>query len=593
MPIINGRSNVKFDAVIRTDKANALLAFIISSYNARNHSSPKEKIKKSLKSYFDVFKENGSGTFGGNIEELDKQFSRNYTMGLEMGIWIDSELHLSDLAKKVACFKITVKDYISIVFLNLFTYFNVNGKIVYHHYLLNIFDEILKNNVDIHNIPKEIISNTLPKGENDKNNEQTNLLINYLISTNYFVLKEKNTLSFTGHTKDDLYKIRKQCNLESQNFIAEEAMENAKDKRWYADYITQTSDKSKINLLNNKAEETIGIPHNLIFFGAPGTGKSYQISELIKKTYPNFEEESSEESQFVYRTTLHPEYGYNDFVGQVMPVSKKDGFDYEFYPGVFTRSLEKAIAFETLKKPVFLILEELSRANVAAVFGDLFQLLDRKDGKSEYKISNSLIATYVYHLGNEEINDFDSQSVNKKIYLPKNFYILCTVNTSDQNVFVMDTAFKRRFEWEPVLTNPIRDSRSGEFLNNPMVKIDGISIFWCEFFPILNEYIVHDMELNEDKQVGQFFLNFDNKKDSAQVQKIIQNKLLQYLWEDIESVSFNKKMFNNISSFTELYTKFGKEKILKEDLYFKLKKASNNSVDDEEYNQEFKNERSE
>ncbi|MGI1769192.1 hypothetical protein ACRPMC_10020, partial [Streptococcus uberis] len=115
-------------------------------------------------------------------------------------------------------------------------------------------------------------------------------------------------------------------------------------------------------------------------------GKSYNVSKLVKEYYPDFENEENEQSQFVFRTTLHPEYTYSDFVGQIMPVTKDDKIDYDFIPGVFTRALEKAISFEQTNQKVFLILEELSRANVASVFGDLFQLLDRKNGKSEYPI---------------------------------------------------------------------------------------------------------------------------------------------------------------------------------------------------------------
>ncbi|MCK1160274.1 hypothetical protein MXZ23_08540 [Streptococcus uberis] len=100
MPIIDGRSNVKFDAVIRTAKADALMSFISASYNAKSEENPKEKIITTLKPFFDLFRESGSGAYGSGITNIDAQFSRNYTMGMEMGIWIDSQLHLNELAKK-------------------------------------------------------------------------------------------------------------------------------------------------------------------------------------------------------------------------------------------------------------------------------------------------------------------------------------------------------------------------------------------------------------------------------------------------------------------------------------------------------------
>ncbi|WP_249628815.1 AAA family ATPase [Streptococcus uberis] len=330
----------------------------------------------------------------------------------------------------------------------------------------------------------------------------------------------------------------------------------------------------------NKTE----ISHNQIFSGAPGTGKSYNVSKLVKEYYPDFENEENEQSQFVFRTTLHPEYTYSDFVGQIMPVTKDDKIDYDFIPGVFTRALEKAISFEQTNQKVFLILEELSRANVASVFGDLFQLLDRKNGKSEYPISNSLIAKEVFHSGplkNEDgsINKENEKLQNKKIYLPSNLYILCTVNTSDQNVFVMDTAFKRRFDWIPVLTDPVKNLKTGDYINNPEITIDGVKLKWCEFYPILNNYITSKMGLSEDKQIGQFFIKFDDNSSTEVVQTLLKNKLLQYLWDDVENAAYSKKLFEGITSFSELYKKFGVTQIFNAELITELNNIKNSDIE--------------
>lgn len=322
-------------------------------------------------------------------------------------------------------------------------------------------------------------------------------------------------------------------------------------------------DDDNIDTIASNLDEQSIVGNNIIYYGAPGTGKSWRVTQEIKKSYPNFETESSQEAQFVFRTTLHPEYTYSDFIGQILPVTQKDEIKYEFTPGVFTRALEKAISLEQQNQPVYLVLEELSRANVAAVLGDLFQLLDRKDGVSEYSISNPIIAKHIYHAGDEKNQDGsfnikEQELINKKIYLPKNLFILGTVNTNDQNVFVMDTAFKRRFEWEYVSTKPV--SKNGAYLNNPCLDIGGgFLVEWTVFYQKLNLYITKNMMLGEDKQVGQFFLKFDDINDKTANLKQLQNKLLQYLWDDIEKAAFNKTLFDNIDNYADLYEKFGKK----------------------------------
>lgn len=325
---------------------------------------------------------------------------------------------------------------------------------------------------------------------------------------------------------------------------------------------------------NDSEEEIVDadiLPYNRIYFGAPGTGKSYKVSQLIKSVYPNFEKEDDEQSAYVFRTTLHPEYTYSDFVGQIMPVEKDNGFDYSFTPGVFTRALKKALS-ENLAvengtreepKKVFLVLEELSRANVAAVFGDLFQLLDRDNkGESEYSISNALISKQVNIItdhtqeANEDKVGMDGNE-DKKIFLPSNLIILATVNTNDQNVFAMDTAFKRRFEWEYVSIDPVSDKDG--LLNNEMISIPSESglkdVEWCDFYPALNEYITSNMGLSEDKQIGQFFIKLTQDNNERNQTQVL-NKLLQYLWEDIEGMAIDTHLFNieEIKSFGKLYS---------------------------------------
>ena len=143
----------------------------------------------------------------------------------------------------------------------------------------------------------------------------------------------------------------------------------------------------------------------------------------------------------IYRTTFYLEYTYSDFVGQLMPHVEGDNVTYISVPGPFTLALERA--YIEANEMVYLIIEEINRGNSAAIFGDLFQLLDRLKenngqficGDSEYPINNVFIEDYlakknVTYKGN-------------KIYIPHNLTILATMNTSDQNIFPLDTAFKR------------------------------------------------------------------------------------------------------------------------------------------------------
>lgn len=298
---------------------------------------------------------------------------------------------------------------------------------------------------------------------------------------------------------------------------------------------------------------------NRIYFGAPGTGKSYNIEQFIKENgIADYSDKV--DCPNVYRATLHPEFTYTDFVGQVMPVVtpiNEDGsntkIEYKFSPQVFTNALK--YAFKNQGEPVFLILEEMSRANVAAVFGDLFQLLDRDNkGESEYRIDNLIISKEIW-----------GEKSTRKIYLPRNFFIIGTVNTNDQNVFVMDTAFKRRFEFEYVDANEIAKDEAGVVLNNFKFRFSNngeaeLEIDWIELYTTLNQFITGKGEtglgLSEDKQLGQFFIKF-RKNDEEYNYNQFTGKLLEYLWNDVQKVSYsNVSIFKQeLSNFSMAYRK--------------------------------------
>lgn len=296
-----------------------------------------------------------------------------------------------------------------------------------------------------------------------------------------------------------------------------------------------------------------------IYFGAPGTGKSYTIDTNII---------AGVSDDYVFRVTFYPDFSYNDFIGQLLPKvipspvpGGSSTITYDFQKGIFTQALEKA--YENTANDVYLIIEEMSRGDCAAIFGDIFQLLDREKngvnrGYSKYFINNELIA-----------KDIIAFSTSSKVKLPPNLHILGTVNTSDQNVYVMDTAFKRRFEWEYVSPDPVIESAPGVtpviYKNNVLLSInDGTSlraIQWVDLYQKLNKFIADDryLGLGEDKQLGPFFIDFDTTASAVTHKNQIKNKLLHYLWSDVHKASFKSdiRLFkDDLGTFAELYQAF-------------------------------------
>ena len=290
-------------------------------------------------------------------------------------------------------------------------------------------------------------------------------------------------------------------------------------------------------------------PLQIMLYGAPGTGKSYSISFLIRQSYPSFNE--CDDNPYVFRTTIYRDYSYFDFVGNIMPVTKDGKISYEFVPGIFTTALFAALRNQDSGIDVYLILEEMSRGDIASIFGDIFQLLDRDDtGKSMYGINNKSI--YEYLILNGAIKP------GYKIVIPKNLHIIGTVNTSDQNVNVIDTAFKRRFDFKYVGVEPIKSDTNG-YVNNFSINFTSDNQYeWVKLYQAINHVIINDLGLAEDKQLGPFFLKDKGNDDLNRDQ--VANKLLHYLWQDVERVSYTSgSLFaDGITSFSQLYYAFEK-----------------------------------
>lgn len=274
-----------------------------------------------------------------------------------------------------------------------------------------------------------------------------------------------------------------------------------------------------------------------IFYGAPGTGKSHEVKKQTRELLANGDEVDLPN---VFRTTFHPDTDYASFVGCYKPTMKptsKEGktltgkdeeIVYEFVPQVFTDAY--VYAYNNSDQPTYLVIEEINRGNCAQIFGDLFQLLDRKNGKSEYKIkADNDLAQYL-----REQLGADSEGIKDgKLCLPANLHILATMNTSDQSLFPMDSAFKRRWDWEYVPINYSTDVQSGAF----EITIGDKAYSWVDFIKQVNEKIF-DLTQSEDKQMGNFFIKHSINEDG------FKSKVMFYLWyEVLRDETENNKYF--------------------------------------------------
>ena len=272
--------------------------------------------------------------------------------------------------------------------------------------------------------------------------------------------------------------------------------------------------------VNNKVS---CLPLQQIFYGAPGTGKSCGIKKaLAGNNVPN---------ENIFRTTFHPDSDYSTFVGAYKPTMEvvphyesstgaqieEKRIAYNFIPQAFLNAYVRAYQTD---ENVYLVIEEINRGNCAQIFGDLFQLLDRgDDGRSDYSIkADTDIKTYL-----ETALGGESEGIkNGELCLPSNLYILATMNTSDQSLFPIDSAFKRRWEWEYV---PIRNEEKGW-----VIAADGKEWDWWEFLNAVNEKIGSITD-SEDKKLGYYFVKpADGHTITA---KTFVGKVLFYLWNDV------------------------------------------------------------
>lgn len=304
---------------------------------------------------------------------------------------------------------------------------------------------------------------------------------------------------------------------------------------------------------------------NVLLYGVPGVGKSHEIQTKY-----------CDDPERMERVVFHPDYTYSDFVGQILPKVENDKLKYEFTAGPFTTLLAKA--WNNPGKEYYLVIEEINRGNAPAIFGEIFQLLDRKTedshrydpseyGESEYPITNSDIATAVF--GDPE----------EKIRIPSNMWILATMNTADQNVFTLDTAFQRRWKLHHMKNDVMSAGHS-------KTKIEGSEIEWGTFASVINEMVTDyslEMMSSEDKRLGAYFV----KKNELSEEEFPE-KVLKYLWDDAfkmkKDAVFDDK-FKSLETIIETYELSEPDKlksVLRLEVYQKmLSKLKNNTKDEE------------
>lgn len=320
------------------------------------------------------------------------------------------------------------------------------------------------------------------------------------------------------------------------------ANENKKSYQEYMD-IDECDDKSEMKaeeahmpiVFNTKIDEKLKKQYerNRILFGAPGTGKSFELKKDSKEIMEGT-------TGYYERVTFHPDYSYSQFVGTYKPVmGDNDDIRYDFVPGPFMRVYAEALknARTDNPQPYLLLIEEINRAKVAAVFGDVFQLLDRDDdGISEYEIQAS--EDIQKYLAKPEVLGGNPADY-KRIRIPNNMFIWATMNSADQGVFPMDTAFKRRWNFEYLGINKNEEKISG----TGKIKIAGREepIEWNRLRKAINNKMSSDkFKVNEDKLMGPFFLSTkliasDETGmiiDTAKFIEAFKSKVIMYLYED-------------------------------------------------------------
>lgn len=278
----------------------------------------------------------------------------------------------------------------------------------------------------------------------------------------------------------------------------------------------------------------------VIYFGAPGTGKSHAVDKILRTEAPKRS----------IRTTFHPDTDYSSFVGCFKPTMRNGNIEYAFTAQAFINAYVGA--WSDITHPFYLVIEEINRGNCAQIFGDIFQLLDRNQtGESSYSIKpdtdlQSYIADKLSLIPNipEEIRS------GNEMRLPSNLFIYATMNTSDQSLFPIDSAFKRRWDWKYTAIKPAD--------NDHLLVVDNTRYSWTSFIKNVNAKI-YDLTKSEDKQLGYWFIKPD--ENNSIDWELFVSKALFYIWNDIvkdyASMEKEDSPFGKKFSFTTFFDEDG------------------------------------
>lgn len=278
----------------------------------------------------------------------------------------------------------------------------------------------------------------------------------------------------------------------------------------------------------------------VIYYGAPGTGKSNEVKRITNE----------KAKKRTIRTTFHPDTDYSSFVGCYKPKMVGDRIEYRFVPQAFARAYVNA--WKDLSKPYYLVIEEINRGNCAQIFGDIFQLLDREiTGESTYSIQpDTDLQAYIQSELSEIPNIPFEIAHGDEMSLPANFYIYATMNTSDQSLFPIDSAFKRRWDMRYTAI------KSGE--KDHILIVNDIQFSWSSFIEKINKEIFR-LTKSEDKQLGYWFIKPD---DNGIINwELFVSKALFYIWNDVVKdyvvMENEKSPFNKRFAFTTFFNANG------------------------------------
>lgn len=417
--------------------------------------------------------------------------------------------------------------------------------------------------------------NALKKGYKEflKSREDPKLSENTCAAYSSFALTNRTLATLKGFDTFDIYDISEPSELEAiitqlkgdSEYCSLDKNRNQRNAlRYYSDYL-KSLDLTDAPIESTQAQSSIH-SHQVIYFGAPGTGKSYTVKVKLKEAHVAKEN--------IFRTIFHPDSDYASFVGCYKPVMEGNEIKYEFTPQAFTDAYVQAWKNKAANLRVSLVIEEINRGNCAQIFGDLFQLLDRQnDGSSTYGIkADKDLAHYL----EKELGQDHEGIKGGVLRLPPNLYIMATMNTSDQSLFPMDSAFKRRWDWAYVPIDYSEDVDSGKFT----ITIDGKEYSWVTFLEEVNKRIL-EVTHSEDKQMGNFFIKGSVGEDE------FKSKVMFYLWNEVckdeygTQGNFFRDKDEKEFSFNDLYGGEGTRKLSGLMAYLKVAPLGQSSAPDD------------